>query len=234
MKRLYESKVASATDVEEARAESEIKQHACDNAAAALAVFGVAPADVRPGQPLTVSAPIAGKIVADNIVIGQYVKEDAEPLLQIADLRKVWVVANVKEKDLGMVRNLKDVEITFAAIPDTVFAGTLYHVNDILDPETRSIEVIIECDNAQGMLKPNLYTTVKLLDAPVEELCVPDAAILRDEDEAYVVKATGAGTFEKVAVQTGRSADGVSVVTHGLQPGDVVVTKGAFYFLESN
>lgn len=232
--RLYESKVASATDVEEARAESDIKQQACDNAAAALAVFGVAPADMRPGHPLTVSAPIAGKIVADNIVLGQYVKEDAEPLLQIADLRKVWVVASVKEKDLGLVRDLSNVEITLAAIPDTVFGGTLYHVNDILDPDTRSIEVIIECDNARGLLKPNLYATVRLLDAPEEVLCVPNRAILRDENEAYVIRATGPSTFEKVSVLTGASADGYTVVREGVAQGDAVVTKGAFYFLESN
>ena len=231
---LFDNKIASKSDLEEAQTDFNLKKQAYDQAAASLKIFGATPEDIKSGEPLTVKAPIAGKVVADKIVLGQYVKDDAEPLIQIADLSKMWVIANVKEKDLPLVNHLKDVEISFVALPDTTYQGHIYHVNDILEPESRSIEVIIECDNASGELKPNLYATVALTDEPMQAIVVPASAVLQEEDFTYVIKVIGERQFEKAAVTVASSTNSNSVITSGLQPGDVIVSKGSFYFIESN
>ena len=80
---------------------------------AALKVFQINPDEMALGQPLIVRSPIAGEVVKDRIVIGQYMKEDAEPVAVIADLSKVWVVAHVKEKDLSLIQALDEVEIRY-------------------------------------------------------------------------------------------------------------------------
>ena len=83
------------------------------------------------GQPLIVRSPIAGEVVKDRIVIGQYMKEDAEPVAVIADLSKVWVVAHVKEKDLSLIQALDEVEIRLVAMPDKTDIGKdLSHQRD--------------------------------------------------------------------------------------------------------
>lgn len=84
--------------------------------AAALKVFQLEPDDLVLGQPLIVRSPIAGEIVTDRIVIGQYIKEDAEPVAVIANLSKVWVAAHVKEKDMRMIQSLDSVEVRLLAM----------------------------------------------------------------------------------------------------------------------
>ncbi|MBD5164053.1 MAG: efflux RND transporter periplasmic adaptor subunit [Bacteroidales bacterium] len=230
--RLFESRVGSQSEVEEARMEVEIKRQAAAQAAAAIEVFGVNPANIRMGQPLTIYSPIAGKVVTDNIVPGQYVKEDEEPLLEIANLEKVWVVANVKEKDLALVSRCEKVEIEHVAMPDTIITGRIEYVSDILDADSRSAELVVECDNRNGLLKPNMFGTVRVTDAPTEALLVPAAAILQDENTAYVVMVEGDRSFRKVPVVTDGEADGMVPVRKGLKAGDRILVKGAFYFIE--
>ena len=230
--RLLQSRVGSQSEVEEARMEVEIKRQSVNQAEAAIEVFGVNPANIRMGQPLTICSPIAGKVVTDNIVPGQYVKEDEDPLLEIANLEKVWVVANVKEKDLALVSRCEKVEIQPVAMPDTIISGRIEYVSDMLDADSRSAELVIECDNRNGLLKPNMYGTVTVTDSPVEALLVPAAAILQDEDTAYVVMEVGERRFRKVAVATDGETDGMIPVRKGLKAGDRILVRGAFYFIE--
>lgn len=80
------------------RGELRVKEKDYENMVAALKVFQINPDEMALGQPLIVRSPIAGEVVKDRIVIGQYMKEDAEPVAVIADLSKVWVVAHVKRR----------------------------------------------------------------------------------------------------------------------------------------
>ena len=99
-KDLMKNKVGVQKELEEAEVNYELKKKDYENMVAALKVFQINPDEMALGQPLIVRSPIAGEVVKDRIVIGQYMKEDAEPVAVIADLSKVWVVAHVKEKDL--------------------------------------------------------------------------------------------------------------------------------------
>lgn len=74
---------------------------------AALKVFQIEPDQLVLGQPMIVRSPISGEIVKNNIVIGQFMKDDADPVAVVADLNEVWVAANVKEKDMSLLSSLK-------------------------------------------------------------------------------------------------------------------------------
>lgn len=230
--RMFESKMASARELEEAQADFDIKNRAAQNAAATLRVFGADISSLAPGEPLTVKSPIAGTVVTNRLVNGQYVKDDAEPGIVIADLSKVWVVANVKEKDFALLKGIDEVGITIDATPDTVFSGRVFHVNDILDPATRSVELIVECDNHDGIMKPNMFGTVHITDAATKAVLVPTKALRRKNDLAYVMQAIGNNRYKGVIVATGPAVGDCTVVTDGLSRGDMIVTEGAFYLPE--
>lgn len=230
---LLDNRVGSVRDAEQAQLDFELKRQARANAEAALRVFNVDPAGVRMGEPLVVRAPIAGKVVTDRIVIGQYVRDDADPLVVVADLDKVWVVANVKEKDMRLVERLQEVAISLAASPDEPVHGRICHVDDLLDEQTRSVEVIIECDNADGRMKPNMYALVELADRPVDAVVVPSAAVMQHEQNCYVFREAGDGRFVKTPVTVTATDGERSVIGSGLAAGERIVVKGAFYLSDA-
>ena len=219
--------------LEEAEVNYELKTKDYENAVAALKVFQIEPEDLVLGQPLIVRSPIAGEIVTDRIVIGQYIKEDAEPVAVIANLNKVWVAAHVKEKDMGMIQSLDSVEIRLVAMPDLPLPGKIYHVSEMLDEETRSVEVLIECDNSAHLMKPAMYGTVKLCDRSADVIRIPTSAILQEEEGAYVLVSLGNNAYRKQKVTTSVTEDGKTVILTGLNSGDTIVTTGAFYLLDA-
>lgn len=231
-KDLMRNKVGVQKELEEAEVNYELKRKDYENAEAALKVFQINPGELVLGQPLIVRSPIAGEVVTDRIVIGQYMKEHSEPVAVIANLNKVWVVAHVKEKDLSLVQALDEVEIRLVAMPDQPFSGKIYHISEMLDEETRSVEVLIECDNQARLMKPAMYGTVKLSDRETELIRIPTSAILQEEENSYVLVALGSNDFRKQPVQTGLTEEGKTVILSGLNPGDQIVATGAFYLLD--
>ena len=219
--------------MEEAEVNYELKKKDYENALAALKVFQINPDELVLGQPLLVRSPIAGEVVTDRIVLGQYLKEDSDPIAVIANLDKVWVVAHVKEKDLGMILALDDVEIRLVAMPDKPFSGTIYHISEMLDEETRSVEVLIECDNSARLIKPAMYGTVKLSDKEAEVIRIPTSAILQEENQTYVLVSLGNNNYRKQTVVSGPTEDNKTVILSGLNPGDEVISTGAFYLLDA-
>lgn len=232
-KDLLANNVGVAKEAEQAQVDYTLKRQEYENAKSALEIFQVVPEDMTLGEPLVVRSPIAGKVVANNIIIGQYIKEDAAPMAIVADLRKVWVVANVKEKDIRQLEKLQQVEIRLSASPDEVITGTIFHVSDMLDQATRAVEVIIECDNASGKMKPFMYGTVLLTDQTTQAILIPTASVLQQQDECYVLVAEGSRSFRRRAITVATTLDNRSVVTGGINPGESIVTEGAFYLLDA-
>lgn len=232
-RRLLDNKMGTAREVEEAETAFELSSRAFENAAASLRVYGTDPSSITLGEPLTVRSPISGRIVADNIVTGQYVADDADPLLIVADLNQVWIKAAVKEKDFRKLASLEKVEVTVPSSRDSVIQGTVYHVSDILDPETRAVEVIVLCDNRDHSLKPNMFCTVGLTDAVTDAILVPTSALLQSETGCFVMKQEGAGSYRKVPVETGMTDGDMTVIERGVSVGDSIIVKGAFYLLDA-
>lgn len=230
--RMYEGKMASARELEEAQAEYDIKSRAAANAAASLKVFGTDINSIVPGEALIVRSPIAGVVMSNNLVNGQYVKDDADVAVVVANISKVWVVANVKEHDFPTLKNATAVNVSVDALPDSLIQGKIFHINDILDYATRTAEMIVECENQACELKPNMFCSVIVYGSDTEALLVPNSALRRNEDIVYVMRSLGNGRYEAVKIETGVSVNGYTPVLSGLQPGDEVVTKGSFYLPE--
>ncbi|MBK7710626.1 MAG: efflux RND transporter periplasmic adaptor subunit [Bacteroidales bacterium] len=152
-KDLFINGVGIEKEVEEADAAYDLASRDFENSVASLSVFRVKPEELVLGQPLIIRSPIAGEIVENNLVLGQYLREDAEPVVIVAELSKVWVVGQLKEKDIESIHESDEVEIRLTGIPEIPIKGKVYFISELLDEETRSVQVFIECANENRLMK---------------------------------------------------------------------------------
>lgn len=225
--------VGSQKDLEEAEANFEVSEKEYQNAVASLKIFGVDTNKLVFGQPLVITSPIAGEVISNELVIGQYIKEDDAPKAKIADLKKVWVAGLVKEKDMQLIHELNGAEIQAGAYPDKKISGKIYHVNEIIDEDTRSVQVLIECMNADHLLKPGMYVSVKFTDTPISTLFVPAKAVLQFNDKSFVFVQLSHRKYARRYVETGISQNGKIAILSGLRTNETIISEGAFYLLEA-
>lgn len=221
--------VASQRDLELAQSEAHVAAQEFEQAKATLQIFNIDAASLQMGQPLKVVSPIGGEVVKYNITIGSYTKEDSEPLAVVADLSKVWVAALVKEKYFGSIKHGDRVEVFTDAHPDKIIWGTIYHIGEMLDEETRSLEVIVECDNIDRELKLGMFCEIHFLSSPVQAIILPSTAIMQEQDADYVLLEVLKGRFIRRKVETETvNMDSVRIVS-GLVEGENVVIRGGIY-----
>ncbi|RME19879.1 MAG: efflux RND transporter periplasmic adaptor subunit [Bacteroidetes bacterium] len=230
---LFKYGVGVQRELEEAKTEFETKKSAFFNASAALRIFNINPENIVLGQPLIVTSPIKGRIVDNRIVIGQYLKEDAPPIAIVAELSKVWIIGQIKEKDIRFIHELDGAEIMVAAYPNRKFVGKVYHINEIVDESTRSVQVIIECSNEEHILKPGMYVTVKFTSTPEKTIFVPAKSVLQYNDKSFVFVQTQKGKYIRRYVETSITDNGRIMILSGLKPNEVIISEGAIYLLEA-
>ena len=85
----------------------------------------------------------------------------------------------VKEKDIRFVNTGDHVSVKVGAYPDRNITGKVYHINEIVDEATRSVKVLIECDNPDRKLKPGMYATVNFSTTPVNSIMIPVTALMQ-------------------------------------------------------
>ena len=225
--------VGSQKDLEEAETNFQVNEKEYQNAVASLKIFGVNVNKLVFGQPLIITSPIAGEIITNEVVMGQYIKADDAPKAKIADLKKVWVAGQIKEKDIRFIQELDGAEIQVASYPDKKITGKIYHVDEMVDEATRSVQVLIECLNKDHTLKPGMYVTVKFIDTPKNTLFVPAKAVLQFNDKSFVFVKLAKGKYARRYVETGISNNGKIAIQSGLKSNETVISEGAFYLLEA-
>lgn len=175
-----------------------------------------------------VYAPIAGTIVETEVLPGSAV-EAGGCLAELADLSALWVLAEVYERDLAAVAPGAKAEVTVAAYPGEVFAGTLTQVGSVMDEQTRTVKCRLEVGNPAGRLKPGMFAEIRLFaSGPISFLAVPEEAVRTAEGRAVVFVETSAGRYARRGVETGRASDGFVEILKGLSAGERVVASGSF------
>ncbi len=200
-----------------------------------LAYWDIAPDDVRRieetgevTKTLTLRAPASGVVVEKNVVEGDRVTPGMAAY-RIADLSRVWIEADVFERDLGLVREGQHAMVRFEAFPGEVFHGAVTYVYPTVSMDSRTGRVRLELPNAEGRLRPGMYARVDL-DIPAAEhaLVVPRSAVLNTGTRSLVFVQAADGTLEPREVTPGRSAGRDMAILAGLEPGERVVSSAAF------
>lgn len=241
--RLLDLKAGSLQVVQQAQSELQGAENAVlsaeagvERAQAHLDFYGLDPdaltepdADGHAPHPLIeIRSPMSGVIVSRNVQLGDVVTPSSE-LYVISNLSQLWVIAQVPEESLAAVHTGMEVSVETRAYPAEPFRGRVTRVSSDLDPESMTVQVRCVVVNSKNRLKTGMYATVSLASSEKREaLVVPDGAVQTVEDAFVIFVELERGRFEARSVQPGRStADGV-VVESGLQPGDRIVTGGAF------
>lgn len=232
---LFASDVIGAAELQRRESEYAIAKAEQQAAADQLRVLGVSPRSfesmAQSGGINSVSpvvATLSGVVVERKVAKGQVV-QPADALYTVADLSRVWVVAQVPEAESGAVKAGQEVEVEVPALGKAVLTGRLIFVSDIVNPETRTVTVRTEMDNASRELKPAMLATMLIQSRPQEHLVVPAAAVVREDNSDYVFVAAGEGRFRLTRVKLRDDQRGLRVVDSGLEPGDQVVVDGAFH-----
>jgi Cu(I)/Ag(I) efflux system membrane fusion protein len=171
---------------------------------------------------------------ADGIVInigareGQYVTPETE-LYMIADLSKVWVYAEIYEYELPWVKVGDPVEMRLAGVPGRIFKGHLAFIYPYAEAKTRTIKVRLVFDNAELLLKPDLFAEVTIYAGKqVDAVVIPSEAVIRSGAKTQVFIVRGAGKFEPRQITTGLSSNDDIAVLDGVKAGEEVVTSAQF------
>jgi Cu(I)/Ag(I) efflux system membrane fusion protein len=187
-------------------------------------------------QLLPYRATVDGVVLAKPSVQGmRFMPGDV--LYEIADLSSVWLLAEVFERDLALLRNGQEVRLRTAAYPERMFTGKVVFIYPTLNADTRTARVRIELPNPDGALKPAMYGQVEFdaQDARGKVLAVSDSAVLDSGTRQTVLVSRGEGLFEPRPVKLGMRADGYVEVTEGLKAGEEVVVRANFLIdAESN
>lgn len=226
---LIRNGVGSQKELEEAQNVLSIAEKEYENSMAALQVYQTDPHNMVLGQALIIRSPIAGDVIENSIVTGQYITSDSESVAVVADLSQVWVVAQVKEKDIRFIHQGDKMDIHISAFPGKTIEGIVYHLDEAVDEETRSIKVLSVCDNKERILKLGMYTTVHFLDKPMDCITIPEKALLQSDSDSYVFIQKTENVFVRTPVETEETQKGKMVITRGLNRGDKVISEGGYY-----
>ena len=176
---------------------------------------------------VTVDAPRDGTVLTRAAVPGAMVAPSMA-LYTIADLSRVWVLADVYEFEAPAVRVGQAARFVPVGSEGREIEAKVTFVAPTVDPMTRTVKVRLEVPNEDRSLRPGAYGTVKI-EIPVPEgIVVPSDAVIDTGDRAIVFVDRGEGMFEPRAVKLGTRVGAQVVVSEGLSEGDAVVTRAQF------
>jgi membrane fusion protein, heavy metal efflux system len=191
--------------------------------------------DIKEGRPFShaeglIRSPIAGTVAERLITPGLLLQAGSTPCFTIADLSRMWVMAQVFGGDLASV-SLADPATVATGIGTTTVAGTVDNISTLVDPNTRAVLVRVVVENPQGALKKQMYVRVKL-QARQEStgLLVPNSAILRDDENLpFVYLAQADGSLARQPVSLGYPTGEQVEIAAGLAAGNQIVVDGGIF-----
>ncbi len=181
----------------------------------------------RPIRTVALSTPTSGIVTDKKVVQGQAIQA-GEELYTITDLSSVWLEAQVREGDAGVVAPGTAAVIELAAYPGRAFTGRVSYVYPVLSAEARTVAARIVVPNPDGRLKPGMYATVRLNTSTQTALTIPRSAVVQTGERSIVFVDAGGGELVPREVRLGRSGSDFIEVLVGLRAGQRVVTSAQF------
>ena len=199
-----------------------------------LALWDIAEVELKrleetrePSKALTIFSPISGVVSKKEVVQGMKLDPGAMPY-EIVDLSTVWVLADVYENEIRLVKEGTPATLKLRAFPNETFQGKVLFIDPFLDPQTRTVKVRLSFPNPRGALRPEMFGEVTLAIAPREGLLVPADAVIDSGEQKVVFVSLGNGKFEPRTIEVGQSNGSEVEVLSGLNEGEQVVIRANF------
>lgn len=180
------------------------------------------------GKALELKAAIDGVIIERGATAGEFV-DKSKAIYLISDPTQLWAIAEVKERDIAAVKLGQDATFTTLAFPDEQFPGKVVLIGNQVEAGSRTVEVRIAVDNADGRLKAGMFADVAIVTTILDNvLLIPDSALETDGENQIVFVALDGNKFEKRVVKLGMEQSGRVQILDGLKVGERIVTRGGF------
>lgn len=232
---LFESDVIGSAELQRRESEFQVSTAEARAASDQLRLLGLSTRALeqlgRQGKIVPVSPVVSGLngVVVERTVTPGQVVQPADALFTVADLSRVWAVAEVPERQASAVHNGQQVLIEVPALDNAVLVGKLIFVSQTLAPETRTVLVRTELSNADGRLKPGMLAAMLIAAEAETRLVVPSSAIVRENNRDHVYVALAENRFRLTPVTLGPEQDARRPVLGGLQEGERIVIEGGFH-----
>ncbi len=175
---------------------------------------------------LLIRSPIQGVVIKRNTEPGAFVNS-GDVLASLADPKALWFLGNVFEKDIRLLSSGQQLILKTEAYPDREFIAQTNYVAPSVDPETRALLIRADVNNDDGLLRPDMFMSAKLLVGKGLAVVVPQSAIVRIREMRYAIVRVAPDTFRRLPVK-GYDLDGKRfAITDGLGAGLMVLTDGA-------
>lgn len=227
VEQLYKTKFSSENDLTNARKQLEIAGSELERSTQVLKLYGGASTGKTPV--FSVKSPESGYVVERNVNPEMQIRSDnSDPLFTISNLNDVWVLINIYESDIQAVKQGQQVNITTLAYPDKVFTGTISNISQVVDNESKVLQARVVLRNPNGMLKPDMFCTIRLhIEKPEKLLAVNPISVIFSQDKYFVIKEVKKGEYKSVPVEILKNTSKYMYIKGALEHGDVIVTEGA-------
>lgn len=199
-----------------------------------LRLFGITDAQINEveatGQPkrtLTVYSPVKGYVIQRQALQGTKV-ESGQALFDVADLSTVWILADIYEQDLPLIREGQKAAISFPYYPGKTFIATINYIYPTLDNVSRTAKARFTIPNSKGIFKPQMYSDMEISIGLGSQLAVPESAVINTGKRQIVYVDLGNGNFQQRTVKTGQRTNGMIQILSGIKAGEVVSTSANF------
>ncbi|MBO9154287.1 efflux RND transporter periplasmic adaptor subunit [Chitinophaga sp. GCM10012297] len=219
---LYKSQLATEKDVVNAEGEASKAKAEIGRINELLQIY-------RKGSGSTsiVTAPISGYVIEKNINNGMELRSDnSSHMFTISELDDVWIMANVFETDISRVKEGYPADISTISYPDKIFHGRIDKVYNVLDPDTKTMQVRIRLDNEGMLLKPEMFASVLLRYREGMEMpAIPSSAVIFDKGKNFVMVFRDKFNIDTREIKVAKALNETSYISRGLQPGEKIISR---------
>jgi cobalt-zinc-cadmium efflux system membrane fusion protein len=236
---LYSVQGVAQRDLDQARSDQQAAEGAYKAARDVLRIFGKTDADMdrivaerRIDSVLTVRSPIGGRVTARNAAPGLFVQPGNAPApFVVTDLSTMWLIANVSEMDVPLLRPGQNVDVSVKAYPGRLFHAEISNIAATVDPNSHRIMVRSNIRDPEHELRPGMFATFLIRTGKtMHSAAVPDSGVVREGDGTMTVWVPmNERRIVKRAVKVGLQQDGRWQILEGLEPGEPVVNEGALF-----
>jgi len=175
---------------------------------------------------LVMRSPLKGVVVKRNVEPGTAVNS-GDVITTLADPRQLWFLGNVFEQDFKMIKQGQKMVLRLEAYPEKEFIAYANYIAPTIDPQTRALLIRADVENADNLLRPDMYASGLLTTGTADAVVVPQSAIVRIRENRYAIIKTGNETFRRLPVQGYDLNSKSFAITEGIEPGWKVLTEGA-------
>lgn len=174
-----------------------------------------------------IRSPMSGFVIQKNISLNMELRtEDISPAFVVGSLDEVWVMANVYESEIALIKVGQDVSIKTIAYPDRIYRGKIDKIFNTMDPSSRVLRARVTLQNKDNALKPEMFAQIIVrFEGPEQRICIPSRAIIFDKGRHFVMVYVADDQIETREVGIYQELNGEAFLESGLKEGDKVMTK---------